>query len=121
MSYTTIHWEGRAVDPLVHIYTDPPDEADPERVMCGLWIPPGRRWLHDAATCPRCIAISKGDVVCSICNHLASEHAGVNGHSHYGNTSTGACGCVLSKDQVRSGKEYRFRIDRGRFTEGTWS
>lgn len=46
----------------------------------------------------------KQTVRCEICGHLAKEHAEKNGQSHLGDTATGYCGCVLSKEEVAFGR-----------------
>jgi hypothetical protein len=102
-----IRWEENKTDALIHLRAP----GRHSLVLCGLAIPPVATVMGEEPTCPRCIALADGDVACLICNHLASEHAGTNGQMHYGRQSTGACGCVLSKDEV---KHHRREARRGK-------
>jgi len=42
------------------------------------------------------------------CGHPAYEHADKNGDSHSSHTFTGACDCVLSKEQAQNHEQYHF-------------
>jgi len=48
------------------------------------------------------------DIICR-CGHLAKDHAEKNGHSHPGETRTGACNCVLSAVQAENSEHYHFQ------------
>lgn len=54
---------------------------------------------------------SRKKIVCR-CGHFARDHAHRTGLSHPGETSTGACLCVLSRNQARESEKYHFAEGR---------